>query len=249
MHRFFINSSQRQEEQITILGSDVNHIRNVLRMKPGEQVEISDGTGVRYVCALEEIKSGSIVFRVLDRQEESRELPSRIVLFQGLPKADKMELIIQKAVELGVSEIVPVATRRTVVKLEEKKEKKKLERWSAIAESAAKQSGRSRIPDVHGVLTFSEALCYAKELDVTLIPYEKAVNMQETGRRLEQIAPGQSIGILIGPEGGFEEAEVRQAQEAGAAEITLGRRILRTETAGLAILSVLMYHLELKSGE
>ena len=155
-----------------------------------------------------------------------------------------MELIIQKATELGVYELVPMVTGRTVVKLDEKKAEKKNARWNAIAESAAKQSGRSLIPRVAGVMTFSEALAYAKELDVLLIPYEKAEGMEATRRAIEGIYPGQSVGIFIGPEGGFEEAEVEQAMEKGAAPVTLGRRILRTETAGFVVLSMLLYHLE-----
>lgn len=248
MYHFFVEPSQRQAEQITVLGSDVWHIRNVLRMKPGEQVEISDGTGMRYFCVLEEVKSDCVIFRVQDTWAEDRELPVRIVLFQGIPKGDKMELILQKAVELGVYEIVPVVTRRTIVKLDDRKAEKKRERWNAISKAAAKQSGRSLVPNVHEMLSFSEALDYAGNLDGILIPYEKAGDMQESARRIEEKLEGKSVGIFIGPEGGFEEEEVALAREAGAAAITLGRRILRTETAGLAILSVLMYHLELKSG-
>ena len=172
------------------------------------------------------------------------ELSSKVYLFQGLPKADKMELIIQKAVELGVYEIVPVAAKRCVVKLDDKKAKKKIERWQQIAESAAKQAGRGVIPEVKDVLSFKEALKYAKDLDVVLIPYELAEGMKETKQLISEIKPGQSVGIFIGPEGGFERAEVEQAMEAGAKPITLGRRILRTETAGLTILSVLMFQLE-----
>ena len=177
-------------------------------------------------------------------QEPDYELQSRIYLFQGLPKADKMELIIQKAVELGAYEVIPVETKRCVVKLDGKKAAKKVERWKQIAESAAKQSKRMLIPNVHEVLTFKEALKYAESMDVRLIPYELAKGMQETKEILADIQPGQSIGIFIGPEGGFEEKEVKTAISEGAKPITLGKRILRTETAGLAILSVLMFQLE-----
>ena len=155
-----------------------------------------------------------------------------------------MELIIQKAVELGAWEVIPVATKRAVVKLDQKKAAKKRERWSGISESAAKQAGRNVIPEIKQVMNFQEALSYAKSLDVLLIPYELAEGMQATKERIQAIQPGQSVGIFIGPEGGFEQEEVKLAMEAGAYPITLGRRILRTETAGMTMLSVLMYHLE-----
>ena len=227
MHHFFVNPEQIENDKIFVEGSDVNHMKNVLRMRPGEQMEINDGNGTSYLCELEDV-----------------ELPSKLYLFQGLPKSDKMELIIQKAVELGVYEVIPVVTKRAVVKLDEKKAAKKTARWNAISEGAAKQSGRSRIPEVREVMTFAEALEYAKNLDVVLIPYEKAEGMQKTRQVIAEIAPGQSVGIFIGPEGGFEESEVELAVDHGVVPITLGRRILRTETAGLAALSILMYHLE-----
>lgn len=244
MHHFFAEPSQIHDGRVTIVGTDVNHMKNVLRMKAGEQAEISDGDGLRYHCVLENFAEETIVFRIEDVEADAEELPSKIYLFQGLPKSDKMELIIQKAVELGAYEVIPVATKRAVVKLDEKKSVKKVQRWNAIAEGAAKQSGRSIIPKVHEVLTFSEALTYAQTLDVRLIPYEKANGMQATRQAVESIRPGQSVGIFIGPEGGFEEAEVEQAEAIGVLPISLGKRILRTETAGLAVLSILMYRME-----
>lgn len=244
MHRFFIQHSQIQDGRLYVEGADVNHIKNVLRMKPGDQVMASDGEGMQYLCALEAFERGLAWFRIVDTWKENRELSSKLCLFQGLPKSDKMELIIQKATELGVYELVPMVTGRTVVRLDEKKAEKKNARWNAIAEAAAKQSGRSRIPRVQEVMTFSEALAYAEDLDVLLIPYEKAEGMEATRQAIEGIRPGQSVGIFIGPEGGFEEGEVAQAMEKGAAPVTLGRRILRTETAGFVVLSMLLYHLE-----
>ena len=244
MHRFFIQHSQIQDKRLYVEGADVNHIKNVLRMKHGDQVMISDGEGMQYLCTLEAFESGLVWFEIVDAWKENRELPSKLYLFQGLPKSDKMELIIQKATELGVYELIPAVTGRTVVKLDEKKAQKKTARWNAIAESAAKQSGRSRIPQVREVMTFSEALAYAGDLDVLLIPYEKAEGMEATRQAVEGIRPGQSVGIFIGPEGGFEEAEVEQAMACGALPVTLGRRILRTETAGFVVLSMLLYHLE-----
>lgn len=245
MHHFFAEPSQIGDGLVTITGADVNHMKNVLRMKPGEKAEISGGDGLRYLCVLEAFTEEGACLRIEDVEADAVELPSKIYLFQGLPKSDKMELIIQKAVELGAYQVIPVATKRAVVKLDEKKAAKKVQRWQAISEGAAKQSGRSLVPNVHAVMTFTEALKYAEELDVRLIPYEKASGMEVTKQAVESILPGQSVGIFIGPEGGFEESEVEQAREAGALPVSLGKRILRTETAGLAVLSVLMYHLEI----
>ena len=245
MQRFFVEPHQIDEaaHQIHIIGTDVNHISNVLRMKQGEEVWISDDGQNEYRCAIQAYSADEVLLHIIYAQEPDYELPSRIYLFQGLPKADKMELIIQKAVELGAYEIIPVETKRCVVKLDGKKAAK-VERWQQIAESAAKQSKRMLIPNVHQVLSFKEALKYAESMDIRLIPYELAKGMQETKEILAAIEQGQSIGIFIGPEGGFEEKEVEAAISEGAKPITLGKRILRTETAGLAILSVLMFQLE-----
>ena len=246
MQRFFVEPHQIEEaaHQIHITGTDVNHISNVLRMKQGEEVWISDGGKKEYRCAIEAFSPDEVLLHIIYAQEPDYELPSRIYLFQGLPKADKMELIIQKAVELGAYEVIPVETKRCVVKLDGKKAAKKVDRWQQIAESAAKQSKRMLIPHVHEVITFKEALKYAQSMDIRLIPYELAKGMQETKEILAAIEPGQSVGIFIGPEGGFEEKEIEAAIDEGAKPITLGKRILRTETAGLAILSVLMFQLE-----
>ena len=244
MYRFFVEPSQVEEHTIRIQGSDVNHIKNVLRMKTGEEILISSGDNLEYACYIEEMGSEEVLAHVMYVQEAGYELSSRIYLFQGLPKGDKMELIIQKAVELGVHEIIPVATRRAVVKLEGKKEQNKIRRWQAIAGSAAKQSKRMYVPEVKPVMRFSQAIEQAKELDIVLLPYELAEGMRKTKEIIAQIEPGGSIGIFIGPEGGFDEEEVRMAVEMGAKAITLGKRILRTETAGLTVLSVLMFALE-----
>ena len=244
MHQFFVTPMQVKEDHIYIEGQDVNHIKNVLRMKTDEQLKISDGNNKRYLCEIETMTAQEVCVRIIEEQQVNTELPSKIYLFQGLPKGDKMELIVQKAVELGVYEVIPVATKRAVVKLDEKKAAKKVERWNGIAESGAKQSGRNVIPSVTKVMSYKEALAYAKELDVILIPYELAEGMADTKQVIEGIKKGASIGVFIGPEGGFETAEVEQAIESGGKAITLGRRILRTETAGLTTLSILMYHLE-----
>ena len=244
MHRFFVEPSQIGEKEIVITGPDVNHIRNVLRMRAGEELLAADGQGSEYRCILRELQDSEIRAEICRKLSGSAELPSRITLFQGLPKSDKMDLIIQKCVELGVFRVVPVTTKRTVVKLDAKKEESRRKRWTAVSESAAKQSGRGIIPEISGVQSFREAVEEAGELDVCLIPYEKAEDMARTREILSGIPAGASIGVFIGPEGGFEEEEVREAMEAGARPITLGRRILRTETAGMAVLAMLGYLLE-----
>ena len=244
MYRFFVEPSQVEDTIIRICGSDVIHIKKELLMKTGEEILISTGETMEYTCYIEEFLEDEVTAHIMYAQEAGYDLSSKIYLFQGLPKADKMELIKQKAVELGAYSVVPVSTRRCVVKLDNKKAEKKVSRWQQIAESAAKQSKRMLVPEVHSVMTFKEALVYAKELDVLLIPYELAKGMKETKELIQAIEPGKSIGVFIGPEGGFEEQEVADAMEAGAKPITLGHRILRTETAGLAVLSVLMFQLE-----
>lgn len=244
MYRFFVEKEQIGEKTIRIIGSDVNHIRNVLRMKPGEEILISDGEKKEYHCEIKTLDPEYVEALIRFVKEEGLELPSKVYLFQGLPKNDKMELIIQKAVELGVYAVVPVATKRAVVKLDDKKEAKKLVRWQSISESAAKQAKRLIIPEVMPVMSFKEAVAFSQTMDVRLIPYELAENMAYTRQVLSQIKPGQSIGIFIGPEGGFAEEEVELALNSGMETITLGKRILRTETAGMTVLSILMYLLE-----
>ncbi len=244
MQQFFADPSWCRDGKIILEGSDVNHIKNVLRMKPGEDVRISDGTGRIYLCSIDAYEEGKAVLDILKEQDSDTELPSEIILFQGLPKGDKMDWIVQKAVELGVHAVVPFSAKRSIVKLDEKKAKKKQERWQAIAKGAAEQSGRSLIPEVRPVTTFTGALDTASDMDIVLIPYELEEGMDKTARIIENIAPGQSVGIFIGPEGGFETEEVVLAKKYGAEPVTLGKRILRTETAGLTVLSILMYHLE-----
>ena len=244
MYHFFVPLEQIWDGHAQITGDDVNHIANVLRMKEGEKLVISAGRGVDYLCAIESFQPESVELVIEEERPVQTELPSKLILFQALPKADKMEWIIQKAVELGAAEIVPVSSRRCVVRLDDKKKEKKLARWQTIAEAAAKQSGRGKIPEIHTVLSFSQALSYAEELDTVLIPYELSDNMAESVEVMKKAAGGRSIGIFIGPEGGFERSEVEAAMEAGAAPVSLGKRILRTETAGMTALSVLMFLIE-----
>ncbi len=244
MPRFFVTRSQVQGDEIVIRGNDVNHIKNVLRMHPGDEISISDGQGMDYFCRIKTMEREEIGLSIENSWKSYVELPVHLYLFQGLPKSDKMELIIQKAVELGVYEIVPVRTNRVIVKLDEKKEEKKRARWQQIAESGAKQSGRGIVPEVKPVMRFRDALAYASGLDGMIIPYEKAEGIKETRKIISGLKGKKSIGIFIGPEGGFDEKEVEEAIGAGASAVTLGRRILRTETAGLAMLSVLMFEFE-----
>lgn len=250
MYQFFVESTQVQGNDIRITGSDVNHISNVLRMRIGEKIRISDGAGSSYFCHITEITPDMVTAEIDEQDTLGTELSNRIVLFQGLPKADKMELIIQKAVELGASEIIPVAMKNCVVKLDDKKAAAKVSRWQSIAESAAKQSKRTLIPTVQMPVSWKEALNLAKELDITLVPYENERGMQATREIIGGIGEKASIGIMIGPEGGFSDAEIAMVDEAHAGSgsfhrISLGRRILRTETAGLATLAMLVYQLDI----
>ena len=245
MYQFFVDSSQIQDKRIIITGSDVNHIKNVLRLQPGEEIAVKNGVDDReYRCGIEEITQDSVICTLRFIREEGVELPSKIYLFQGLPKADKMELIIQKSVELGVFEVIPLAVKRCVVKLDEKKAAAKVKRWQGIAEAAAKQCRRGIIPTVSEPMSMREAVAYARQMDVRLIPYELAGDMAHTKEIIEAIRPGQSVAVFIGPEGGFEQSEVDEALAADIVPVTLGKRILRTETAGLTVLSWLLYHLE-----
>ena len=250
MHRFYITPEQYNGDEIRIIGEDVNHMKNVLRMKEGEELICCDGNGKEYSCLVAELSREYVLVKVVSEQMSANELSVRTVLFQGLPKKDKMELIIQKAVELGVAEIVPVMTKRTIVKLEDKKkEEKKIERWQSIALSAAKQSGRGIIPVIKPVMTWKEMLDYMGNLDYNIVLYENALGMKATKECIKMAVQKSSVGILVGPEGGFEESEVAQATEQGAACVSLGHRILRTETAGFTMLAALMLEAEYKSEE
>ena len=245
MNQFFVEQSQIQGKKIIITGKDVNHIKNVLRMKIGEELSVSNGVdGKEYRGIIEEFLEEEVICSLAFVKEDGVELPSKVYLYQGLPKADKMELIIQKAVELGVYEIIPVATKRAVVKLDEKKSKSKISRWQAISEAAAKQSKRAIIPTVADVLSFKEALKDCQKAEIRVIPYELAEGMDKTKEIISGLKPGQDVAIFIGPEGGFEDGEIEAAMATGVVPVTLGKRILRTETAGFTILSWIMYQLE-----
>jgi 16S rRNA (uracil1498-N3)-methyltransferase len=243
MPRFFISPEAISEGTITITGTDVNHIRNVLRMKEGEEIRVSDGEN-DYYCILRTITPDSILAQVCYEERGATELSVRIHLFQGLPKGDKMELILQKAVELGAYEVIPVSMKRCVMKLDSKKAANKNKRWSAISESAAKQSKRIIIPEVKSVMSYKEALEYAKDFDKKLLPYENEKGMAGTRELLADCKECKDIAVFIGPEGGFDDSEVELAKDYGFHTLSLGSRILRTETAGLTMLSILVYELE-----
>ena len=244
MFNFFVEESARVGSCFRISGKDHNHIRNVLRMQVGDTFLVSCG-GTSSLCSLRYIGEDMLEAEIVEEDYRSTELPVRFCLFQGLPKGDKLELIIQKTVELGVAGIIPVEMSRCVMKLDDKKKKARRERWQAIAESAAKQSKRNVIPEVSDVLSYKQAMAKAGELDLFLVPYENELGMQATRDALSRIRPGMSVGVLIGPEGGFEDKEIEQARQAGAAVISLGKRILRAETAAVTAVAMGMLHVEM----
>ena len=247
MYNFFVEESARAGVAFRITGADYNHIRNVLRMHPGDVFLVSCG-GQSHLCRLESFGEDTVMAAIQEENYQDTELGVELYLFQGLPKSDKMELIIQKAVELGAAGVIPVEMKRCVVKLEEKKKKSRRERWQAIAESAAKQSKRSRIPEVGEVMSYKAAVDLAGEMDLFLLPYENERGMAATREALENIRPGMKVAILVGPEGGFDPKEVAQAAEKGARAISLGSRILRTETAAIASVGMCMLYIEMGSG-
>lgn len=246
MYQFFVEEEKVTKDFIIIEGADVNHIKNVLRMKNGEKIRICTKNGQIFLCEIAQMTDSFVRADILEREIEKTELPNRIYLFQGLPKNDKMEWIIQKAVELGVYEVIPVSMKNCVVRLDEKKAKAKVTRWQTIAESAAKQSKRSLIPNIRMPMSYTEAVSFADTLDVKLLPYENEHGMEKTIHAMETIKLGQSVAIFIGPEGGFSEEEIAMVKDKMQL-ISLGKRILRTETAAIFALAVVGYQLEQKS--
>lgn len=249
MYHFFVNREHISDEYIDIIGEDYNHAVNALRMKEGEALLISDEKGIDYSCEVllieRDCEEPYLRARILSINEENHELKSRIWLFQGLPKSDKMELIVQKATELGVSDIVPTINKNCVVKLDDKKAASKVQRWQAIAESAAKQSKRSMIPKVHMPVKFTEAVKQCESFEVKLIPYENEKGIMSMCEAIVSFLPNRDIAVFIGPEGGFDQMEVKFAENHGIMPVSLGKRILRTETAAIAMLSMIMIRLEI----
>lgn len=248
MYNFFVNDDCRQGDRYVITGADHNHIKNVLRMKVGDTILIS-ANGKSNLCEIEIIDNDEIVAPIIEEDYQNTELPLQIHLFQGLPKSDKMELIIQKAVELGVYSITPIEMKRCIVKLDDKKKKSKQTRWQAISESAAKQSKRNTIPEINETVSYKAALNAAKELDLLLVPYENEDGILSTKEALAELKEAKSVGIIIGPEGGFDDAEIEAAKDAGGRIISLGKRILRTETAAITAVGMCMLYTEMSEAE
>lgn len=244
MHNFFVDKSQKFDSHYFITGADYNHIINVLRMDVGDTFLVST-EGKSDLCEIEGFDSETVTALIIEENYQNTELPLNIYLFQGLPKGDKMELIIQKSVELGVYAIVPTEMSRCVVKLDDKKKKSKVARWQAISESAAKQSKRNYIPKVFDVLSYNQALKMAGELDLLIVPYENEEGMKATKQVLDSLKDYKSVGILIGSEGGFDEDEIKFAREIGGKVVSLGKRILRTETAAVTAVAMCMLNTEM----
>ena len=244
MYNFFVTKESVNGNKVKITGADYNHITNVLRLKVGEEILISV-LGASHLSKIEDIDDSAVTVEIIKENYQDTSLPVKIHLFQGLPKSDKLELIIQKTVELGVESITPVEMERCVVKLDGKKKDGKTARWQAIAESAAKQSKRTNIPKVESVLSYKQMLEKIRDLDLFIIPYENAKGMQATKETLQAIKSGMSVGVLIGPEGGFSDNEIELAKSLNAKTVSLGKRILRTETAAITAVSMLMLYAEM----
>jgi len=244
MHHFFIDENEIEGDVASLYGEDVNHIVNVLRMKIGEEILLSDSKGNDYNCEITSISKEKVCAKVRFKYENGHELKQEITLFQGLPKSDKMELIIQKCVELGAFDIVPVEMKHCVVKLDEKGKDSKQKRWQAISLSAAKQSKRSIVPNVSRPISFKAALELACNYDLIIVPYESAKGMDYTKEVFESAKNYKKIGVFIGPEGGFDSTEIEDLSQTGGKIVTLGKRILRTETAGMMVIGILSYLLE-----
>lgn len=244
MFNFFVDDRNRQDDTFYITGSDCKHIKNVLRMHVGENILVSDSKA-SHLCELISLDGDTVIAKITKENFQDTKLPIDIYLFQGLPKSDKMELIIQKAVELGIAGIIPVEMNRCVSRPDEKKKKSKQVRWQAIAESAAKQSKCTAIPTVFEPMSYKQALKKAAELDMLMVPYENKDGMGATKAALDEMLKCRSVGILIGPEGGFEDSEIDAATEIGGRIISLGKRILRTETAAMTAVGMCMLHIEM----
>lgn len=250
MPRFFVKTEQIKEKEIIITGEDVKHIKNVLRKKAGDKIEIcNQETEKAYKCEIKDIQENIILNQIIEETTKEED-KIKVDIYQGLPKADKMELIIQKSIELGAHEIIPVDMKRCVVKLDAKSENKKIERWQKIAESAAKQSGRNIIPKIKHMLKIDDIIKIKNEYDAIIVCYENEKEntiKKELKQIKSNLAENLKIAVIIGPEGGLEEKDVEKLKQNGAKIVTLGNRILRTETVALNILSIIMYELEEKN--
>lgn len=248
MPKFFVAENQINNNKITIIGNDVNHIKNVLRQKSGDKITICDISKEQdYLCEIDKIEEKSIDCNIIEKLENNTESNVKVTIFQGLPKADKMELVIQKSVELGVYDITPLQMKRCVVKLNEKDKAKKIQRWKKISEVAAKQCGRNIIPKINNIVNVKEVCNLCNEYDIVLIAYEneKENTLKKELKNLKKLDEEEiKVAVIIGPEGGIAPEEIKMFEENGAKIITLGNRILRTETVALSVLSIIMYELE-----
>ena len=240
MRRFFADTSS---DNVIISGTDAHHITDVLRLKEGEKIICCGGDGFDCITVLTSVSNDKVCGEITDRTPSTAEPPVKVRLFQGMPKGDKFEYIIQKTVELGISEIVPVETKRSIVKISPAKAKAKTERWNKIAESAAKQSGRGLIPVVTEPMNFKKVTQLFNDCDLPIVAYEleSKTSLKEV---LLKNTFAKTVNIFIGPEGGIDDSEIDALKKSGALSVTLGPRILRTETAPLAVLSNIIYQLE-----
>ena len=251
MPKFFVEQEQIKNNQIAIIGQDLNHIKKVLRGKIGDELQICNKQNKEnYLCQIQSIENEKIICEIKSKIEEQTETNVEVTIFQGLPKADKMEYVIQKSVELGVHDITPVEMKRCVVKLNDKDKIKKIDRWQKISEVAAKQCGRDIIPKINNVINIKNLCNLIEKYDIVLVAYEneKKNTLKEQLKKIKNKYNSTNakikIGLVIGPEGGLEEKDVDLLQQKGASIITLGNRILRTETVALNVLSIIMYELE-----
>ncbi len=245
MHHFFVQSENIKEDKVVISGSDVRHITSSLRLSVGDKITVADGERNKYFVEIVSMDNKKVIGRIKDEVEKKIEPEARITLVQGVPKSKKMDLIVQKSTELGIDKVIPVETRRTVVKLKPSKAKRRVKRWQKIAREAAKQSGRARIPHVGRLIKFREIKELMAEYDLILIPWEdeEQISLKEVVRKLKKTGQGKRIMIIIGPEGGFASQEVELIRDEGAYSVSLGPRILRTETAGIVATTMVLYEL------
>jgi 16S rRNA (uracil1498-N3)-methyltransferase len=242
MHKFFVNEENIKDDYLWITGEDVQHISKVLRLRQNDQIQVCGKGGNEFICSISEISKQEVICRINDSYPNKAEANIEITLFQGIPKSQKMDLIIQKCVEIGVVNIIPVITKRVVIKIDDRDITPKLERWRRISEEAAKQSDRGFIPKVFEPITFDTALSNLKAMDLGIIPYE---NEKQTGLKslLKEKTGVKKIGIFIGPEGGFDSEEIDKCLKNNLYPVTLGPRILRTETAGFVAATIILYEI------
>lgn len=243
MQQIFINDSQIDEGRITVEGDDAKHLIKVCRIQSGENIRVSTSDENNYICVVEDVEDSRLTLSI-EKEVPTTELPCEIRLYQAIPKGDRMETVIEKCVELGVSEIIPVEMKHCVVRLDDKKKAKKVSRYQSIAVSAAKQSKRSVIPRIGDVISFADAAKKFKKSDVCIVPYENKNGMAETSKALSKIKKGDTVSVMIGPEGGFAPEEIEALNDCNI--ISLGSRILRTDTAAITTVAMIMLSVEME---